>query len=205
MRGQLCAVTVLAVAGAVAAPRSAPEAGRSLPSAAEPPAGFTGGFGEPTCTHCHIGNEVNAFGGSVRLEGLPGGYVAGEEYVLTVRLEADETDVAGFQLTARFADGPAAGGNGGALRPVDGRTTTKDSLGVTYVHQSPEGTRPADRSGSAWAVLWTAPDASAPVALHLAANSGNADNSPLGDLVYVRETVIRGSRQAPPLAAPSGL
>jgi hypothetical protein len=190
MRGPLLTVVVLAFAGAAAVPRSAPKAESILRSAAEPPAGFTGGFGEPTCLHCHIGNEINAFGGSVRVEGLPSRYVAGEEYVLTVRLRAEDTDVAGFQLTARFSDGASAGRNGGVLSPIDGRTTTKDSLGVTYAHQSPEGARPPDRSGSSWTLLWVAPEASVPVALNLTANSGNADESPLGDLVYAHEVVV---------------
>ena len=186
MRNALITVAALALAGAAAVPRP--------PSAAEPPAGFTGGFGEPTCLHCHIGNEVNAFGGSIRLEGLPATYVPGEAYVVTVRLQADETAVAGFQLTARVSTGPAAGANAGSLTPVDARTTTKDSLGITYAHQSPAGTVPPDPSGSSWAVTWTAPRDPVPVALHVTGNSGNADESPLGDLVYTQEVVLEPGR-----------
>jgi hypothetical protein len=185
MRRPALSVAVVALAGATAVPASVPR------SALSPPAGFTGGFGEPNCTHCHLGSEVNAFGGSVTLDGLPERYEPGHEYRLTVTLKAEETDVAGFQLTSRWADGPHAGANAGRLAPVDVRTGTKDSLGVTYAHQSPEGVPASpDRSGSSWALSWTAPEATGTVYIHVAANSGNADESPLGDLVYTNHTAL---------------
>ena len=174
-------VAALALAGAAAVPRSAET----------PPAGFTGGFGEPDCTHCHLGNDVNAFGGSVTVEGLPARYDPGREYVLTVSLSAEETDVAGFQLTARWAEGARAGASAGRLSAVDARAATRDSLGITYAHHAPAGVPArADRSGSTWSVAWTAPDEPGPVLIHVAANSGNADNSPLGDLVFTHRARV---------------
>lgn len=161
-----------------------------LPHAEAPPAGVTGGFGEATCVSCHIGNDINAYGGRVRLEGLPDAYEPGREYVLTVDLAAEETSVAGFQLAARFTDGPERGENAGMLQPVDVRTAISDSLGIRYLHQTPEGSRTRDSSGSSWSVAWSAPASGGRVALHLAANSGNGDNSPLGDLVYTSEAVV---------------
>ena len=180
-RAIVVTVAAFALAGAAAVPRSAET----------PPVGFTGGFGEPDCTHCHLGSEVNAFGGRVTLEGLPSRYEAGREYVLTVSLAAEETDVAGFQLTARWAEGDRAGRSAGQLAPVDARTETRDSLGVTYAHHAPEGVpaRP-DRSGASWSLAWTAPRDRGPVVIHVAANSGNADNSPLGDLVYTHQARV---------------
>lgn len=97
--GAIAAVTTFVTVGAAPA----------LFHATAPPAGVTGGFGETTCASCHIGNDVNAFGGSVRVEGLPSAFEAGREYVLTVDLRADETAVAGFQLAARFAEGGSRG------------------------------------------------------------------------------------------------
>lgn len=155
-----------------------------------PPAGFTGGFGEPSCVACHTGSDVNSFGGRASLRGLPAAYAPGEEYVLSVVLEAEETEVAGFQLTARYTGGPEEGHDAGMLSPVDGRTAVKDSAGIAYAHQSLAGSVTEDRSGSSWSVAWVAPRSEHPVALHLAANSGNADNSPLGDLVYTHEAVL---------------
>ncbi|MDX1647596.1 MAG: choice-of-anchor V domain-containing protein [Longimicrobiales bacterium] len=162
------------------------------PMAEGPPAGFTGGFGEASCLFCHTGNDANAFGGEVRIEGLPHAYEPGKEYLLTVVLRADETSTAGFQMSARFAEGPNRGADAGVLAPMDARTARTDSAGVAYLHQSPEGSRAPDPSGSSWTVAWSAPGSSRPVALHVAANSGNGDESPLGDLVYTTERIVPG-------------
>jgi hypothetical protein len=179
----LRSAAVLALAGAAAAfPARKTTEG--------PPAGFTGGFGEPTCVTCHTGNDVNAFDGRTFIGGLPAAYEPGEEYVLSVVLEAEETSVAGFELTARFAEGPDRGANAGRLVPMSGRTAIKDSAGVAYAHQSLAGSVTESSSGSSWSITWVAPGAEHPVVLHLAANSGNADDSPLGDLVYTHEAVL---------------
>ena len=47
-----------------------------------PPIAHTGGFGEPTCRVCHQGQPLNAAGGTLRVEGLPGRYEAGRTYEL---------------------------------------------------------------------------------------------------------------------------
>jgi hypothetical protein len=177
------AAAVLAIAGTAA---SLP-----VPRLTEgPPAGYSGGFGEPTCSACHIGSEENAFGGRVALLGLPERYDPQTEYLLTVLLEADETANAGFQLTARFTDGPNRGRNAGTLAPVDQRATLSDSADVSYLHQSRVGAITPSSSGSSWAVAWIAPASGESVTINVAANSGNADNSPLGDLVYTHEATV---------------
>ena len=165
-------------------------AATSLPMAEAPPAGSTGGFGEPSCVSCHTGNDVNAFGGEVGVVGLPAGYRPGEELLLTVVLEADETTVAGFQLSARYGDGPDKGRDAGELRAVDHRVARTDSAGITYLHQSEAGSVAPDPSGSSWTVSWTPPESGHPVAIHVAANSGNGDESPLGDLVYLDAVTV---------------
>lgn len=166
----------------------------SPPHAEAPPAGFTGGFGESTCSFCHIGNDVNAYGGYVRLDGLPETYEPGREYVLTVELSAAETAVAGFQLAARFSGGPGRGGNAGELTPVDTRTVVSDSLGVSYLHQSEAGSVTHDSNGSRWSFAWSAPASADAVVIHVAANSGNGDESPLGDLIYATEVSLDAAR-----------
>lgn len=184
----------------------APAAAASGPFHAQaPPAAVTGGFGEPTCVACHIGNDVNAYDGRVRIEGLPGGYVPGEEYVLTIELSADGTSVAGFQLAARFAEGASAGTPAGELTPVDDRTAVTDSAGVSYLHQTRAGSVTHDPAGARWSFAWLAPgNATGPVAIHVAANSGNGDNSPLGDLVYADSIRLRVASEGrtPQAAAP---
>jgi hypothetical protein len=151
-----------------------------------PPPGHTGGFGEPTCVVCHEGNDVNAFGGSVTLDGLPAKYLPGEGYVLTIVLTAEETQAAGFQLAARFSQGAESGRPAGLLAPLDSRVaTTLGESGQPYAHHTRSGTDVSTNGGSSWSVQWHAPSQGGPVVFHYAANSGNDDDSPLGDLVFV--------------------
>lgn len=178
---------VLAIAGAAAAVGGAPVTDG-------PPAGFTGGFGEPSCVACHTGSEINAFGGRVTLEGLPRRWRPGEPYTLTVVLEAEGTEVAGFQLAARYADGARRGRTAGRLAAVDGAVTVVDSAGVWYAQQSADGARPASSDRATWTVEWRAPAAGDSVVLNVAANSGNGDNSPLSDLVYTHEVRVERGR-----------
>jgi hypothetical protein len=141
---------------------------------------------------CHVGNDENAFGGEVRIVGLPEEYTPGAEILLTVVLSAAETEVAGFQVAARFSEGGIAGLNAGALSPIDDRSAISDSSGVAYIHQSRTGATTLDDSGSSWSFTWIAPESGLPVVLHAAANSGNGDNSPLGDLVFTHTATSIG-------------
>lgn len=156
-----------------------------------PPVAHTGGFGEPTCAICHEGDDVNAFGGSVAILDLPNAYEPGEAYVLRVSLEAPETGVAGFQLSARHAAGPLRGKPAGTVRGIDSRVTvTMHETGQPYAHHTPVGTEVVTSEGSSWLVEWTAPLEGEAVVFHVAANSANGDNSPLLDLVYVAEASV---------------
>jgi hypothetical protein len=176
-----------------------PGAAVPLFHAAAPPVGHTGGFGEPTCLKCHTGDPVNAFGGSVRVEGFPKRYTPGRAYPLTVVLRADETAVAGFQLAARFIGGDGGEGGAGSLRTLDGRVAvTFDEHGQPYAHQTEAGAAVADPAGSSWTLEWVAPPGGGDVLLHVAANSGNGDNSPLGDLIYTAEVRAGGGVRRPP-------
>jgi len=160
-----------------------------------PPTAHTGGFGEPTCQACHDEFEVNLPGGTLALLGLPDVYEPGRAYALTVRLESEEMVRAGFQLSARFASGRAPGRPAGTLAPVDGRTAvTQDPVtAVPYAHHTRAGTPTPDPSVASWTLAWTAPDAGGEVVFHLAANSANGDDSPLGDLIYTATADVMSS------------
>jgi hypothetical protein len=157
-----------------------------------PPPGHTGGFGEPTCLLCHVGAELNGYGGRVWVRGLPDRYEPGESYLLIVVLEAEETAAAGFQLSARYGSGERRGERAGELASVDGRVAVRHGdNGLRYAQHTREGIRTPDPGGATWIVRWTAPDGADPVTLNVAANSANGDDSPLSDLVYVAEIVVR--------------
>ena len=169
-----------------------------------PPPGHTGGFGEPLCAECHFGGPVNPERGSLTLD-VPDRYRAGGRYALTVRLRHPEMAAAGFQLAVRFADGPRAGQQAGALgapsagaspaTATSSRTAvTVDSLGVEYAHQTLDGATLTGPGVAEWTVEWTAPEAEGGVAVHVAANAANDDASEFGDFVYAEEATITGTR-----------
>lgn len=164
---------------------------RGLLHVEAPPVGHTGGFGEPTCAICHIGDPENAYGGSVAILGLPEAYEPGAVYALTVVLRAEETMMAGFQLSVRFLEGEDTGGTAGKLAPATPRVAVNAGEdGVLYAHQNTAGSRAETPDGSSWLVEWTAPESDDPVVFHVAANSANGDNSPLSDLVYRAEVRV---------------
>jgi len=150
----------------------------------------TGGFGEPTCHACHFDNPVNDPTGTLDLAGVPDSYTPGEAYPLTVRLARPGAGRAGFQLSVRFADGPARGRQAGRLEPAGAglQIVTANETGVQYLTHAESGTRPDAAGTASWRLRWVAPDARVgPVVFHVAANSGNDDQSPLGDHIYTIE------------------
>jgi len=168
-----------------------------------PPIAHTGGFGEPTCRVCHQGQPLNAAGGTLRVEGLPGRYEPGRTYELVVVLRRDGMGRAGFELSARAV----AGAQAGALEATDMRVrVVPDSVtAVRYAEQTREGcsvTGPEAR----WTVHWRAPaqtgegggsgGGSSDVLIHVAANAANYDDSPLGDFIYAGEWRVGGPAAA---------
>lgn len=151
-----------------------------------PPAGHTGGFGEPTCHTCHSDDTPNPAGGSVEVRGFPESYVPGQEYQIHVRVRGEDLGRAGFQLAVRFADGQAGGTNAGSLEAVDARTSVSaaEKTGVQYAQHLIAGVTPLWTDSTQWTLRWTAPPSGAPVVLHIAANASNNDESEYGDRIY---------------------
>jgi hypothetical protein len=158
-----------------------------------PPPGHTGGFGEPTCRACHSDAGLNEPGGELAITGAPPGYEPGRTYQLEVVLRRAGMLRAGFQLSARFADGAAAG----ALAPGDARSfVTWDTLShVRYIEHNLAGTA-LSGDGGRWMVRWTAPgDARGVVVFNAAGNAANDDDSPLGDLIYTAALRVAPARR----------
>jgi hypothetical protein len=188
--------SILAGAAAVASlsvlAAAAPDAGRGrYPD--RPPFAHTGGFGEPTCHVCHFDSDVNAAGGRFTVSGAPEAYRAGETYRIVVRIARPEMLMGGFQLSARFADGSAAGRQAGTLRATDARAqVAADERGVQYASHTRPGLEQTSHWAAAWALEWTAPaSAAGPVVIHASGNAGNGDGSQVGDFVYTDSVVVR--------------
>jgi hypothetical protein len=163
--------------------------GRPLASAhvGGPPPARTGGFGEPTCRECHTGFELNASGGGLTVEGLPPAYDPGVPYVLTIVLRSTDMGRAGFQLSVRDERGRQAG----QLSGLGARVSLSTEGGISFAHHTAVGSAVSDGEMTSWAVEWTAPESAGPVWMHLAANSANGDDSPLGDFIYARAVSLR--------------
>ena len=159
-----------------------------------PPPGHTGGFGEPTCAACHIGAPLNEPGSTLQVLGLGDGYRPGQRHPVTIRLESFDMRSAGFQASFRFDDGQRRGTGAGEVRTLDDRVTVvrAEDADTEYVQHTRAGTRPVDDVAE-WTFEWRALEDEGPIVLHLAANSGSGDDSPLDDLVYTLEIVLASS------------
>jgi len=158
----------------------------------KPPAAHTGGFGEPTCTACHL-PEDNVSSGELRLLGLPPLYDEGKRYTLVVELSAPSLQVGGFQLAARFAEGPERGRQGGHFTSeLSGASVARvDATGIEYVQHTMEGVS-ATRDMVRWRIVWDAPVSNrGPIDFHFVGNASNDDASPIGDRVLLRTTRTR--------------
>lgn len=153
--------------------------------AEHPPLAHTGGFGEPTCRACHVGEDGNGGDGSLVVNGLPDAPRPGHTYRLSVQLVAPMKR-AGFMLAVRHPDRTQAG----RLSSLEtGRVAvhTVDSTGVQYAHHTLKGTTLPESDRATWHVRWTAPDVPGDTALiHVAANAANDDASEFGDKIYIR-------------------
>ena len=185
--------SIVALAIAVAAHAAPPVMGAHPPMRDTPPLAHTGGFGEPTCVACHFDFDLNDPSGSVAVEGAPARYAPGTRYRLTIVVRQTTLKLAGFELAARFAAGPDSGKQAGTLTVVDDRAgiSTDTSTRVQYAHHLRSGTTPLTPGVGRWTVEWTAPRAgSAPVAIHVAGNAADDNDSPLGDYIFARAISI---------------
>lgn len=185
------AVAAVGVALATAAPLAGYRAGL-YPDA--PPPATTGGFGEPTCVSCHFAPTAPDTAGSLAVEGLPRRYRPGHRYELTVALDRPGMKRAGFQLSARVAEGPDCGTQAGRFEVFDPVVAVTAATSVQYVHQTSEGAMPDAQGRARWTFRWTAPEKPRRVVFHVAANAANGDDSALGDVVFAIE------REVPPAA-----
>jgi hypothetical protein len=136
---------------------------------------------------CHLGNELNDPAGTLALT-VPETFAPGERVEIAVMLSRPGLKRGGFQLSARVADGPAAGTDAGKLEisePSLQLVKSEDGK-VTYVQHTPEGTRTPAPGSLKWTFHWTAPERPVAVRFDVAANASNNDESPMDDFIYTR-------------------
>ncbi len=156
-----------------------------------PPLGHTGGFGEPTCQECHSEFDVNTSEGSLGVDGFPLPYRPGAQYLVSISIMGHDMHSAGFQAAIRFTEGPNEGTSAGALEVTDDDVVIRRAPGskVDYLQHTQRGSRAITNGVASWTVIWTAPQETARIVLHVAGNNANGDNSPLGDFVYTSDVV----------------
>jgi hypothetical protein len=155
-----------------------------------PPPGSTGGFGESSCHECHFDHALNDPQGALTILGFPESYEANNPYRVRILLKRPDLSRGGFQLSARFAGGPQRGHQAGSLQPVDGGVKVMEGNDkVLYAHHSELIGDSFSGNEITWTLQWTAPSSSGTVALHVAANASNNDDSSLGDFIYLKEVV----------------
>jgi hypothetical protein len=155
-----------------------------------PPPAHTGGFDEPTCHACHFENAMNDDAGALQID-APARYEPGQRYRLRIELRHPALERAGFQLSTRFAAGPARGTQAGelAMAAAIGRVSRHEE--VAYAHHVRGGTERAGDAVASWTVEWTAPtSAGADIDVHVAANAANDDNSEFGDRIFTAHATI---------------
>jgi hypothetical protein len=139
---------------------------------------------------------VNDAAGTLRLDGLPATYQPGRSYTLAFALARPGLQRAGFELTARWADGAGKGRQAGHLEPADNRTDVTDTIlaafgRVQYGRHTRAGSEPRAPETAGWTLKWTAPtEMAGAVIFHVVANAANGDDSPLDDYIY---TAVKSS------------
>jgi photosystem II stability/assembly factor-like uncharacterized protein len=172
---------------------------RATPYSDGPPPASTGGFGEPSCHSCHFDGPINSPPGTLSVE-APASYNPGQRYELTVRLRHPDLTRAGFQLSARYAAGSAAGEQAGSLRGKDAgvKVVTAAKADIQYAEHTAPGTQAAESGAIRWTVIWDAPtEPRGPVIFHTAANASNHDDSEFGDHIYLDSLTVPVEDAAP--------
>ncbi|HSH46923.1 MAG TPA: choice-of-anchor V domain-containing protein [Longimicrobiales bacterium] len=163
------------------------------------PAAHTGGFGEPTCETCHFSD--GAAPGALTLH-APTEVAPGSAHNVRITLRDPDLRSAGFQLSARFADGPRRGQQAGSLTaPEESGLDVVVADGTEYIGHTGSSVRSVEPGEPVeWTLRWTAPTGGGAVVFHAAANAANDDDSEFGDRIYTAamRTRVKGDAPASP-------
>ena len=151
----------------------------------DPPDEKTGAPNESTCMDCHVGNGLNASGGSLMLT-IPETYEPNEVYTIVVNLSRTGQSRWGFEMTALDADGSRAG----TFEADDAQNTqVSETNSKQYIQHTSIGTAQGTNDANSWTFQWTAPDADiGPVTFYAAGNTTNGDFGTTGDYTYTTQS-----------------
>lgn len=160
--------------------------------------------GETACqaAKCHAQHPLNSGAGILALTGVPGRYIPGTRYPLTISLAQEGQKRWGFQITALDSTNHAAGKFILADRDL---TQLRDEILENgqhrlYVEHTLAGSYRGSKNGPViWEVIWEAsPDIAGQVYFYLAANAANFNKKPWGDYIYtLTDTTDRAVIPAP--------
>src|SRR5262245_5035565 len=141
---------------------------------------------------CHVGNPMNAAGGSLTLTGLPATWTPGQAYPLTVTVQRTGAVLYGFQLSAVV---DANNQQAGTFTAGNARVKVITGSGVQYAEHSNASVQP----GGTFQVTWTAPaTAVGKVRFNLAGNAANGNIQNTGDFIYTRVDRVDPAMVQPP-------
>lgn len=147
-----------------------------------PQPAHTGGFGEPTCHACHFDYPLNEEPRAViRLDSIPAQFRGGHTYRLQLSVQHRELKRGGFQLSARFEDGGAAGE---FVTPDTNHVRVQQAKGIDYLSHTFTSSDRVAQDMIVWTIYWTAPSLLRRVVFNVAANVSNSDASEFGDRIF---------------------
>lgn len=163
----------------------------------DPPDEKTGAPNETTCMDCHVGNDLDASGGSLMLT-VPETYIPSEVYTIVVNLSREGQSRWGFEMTALDADGTRAGS---FANDDAGNTQLSEANSRQYIQHTSNGTAQGTNDEHSWTFQWTAPDADVgPITFYAAGNAANGDFGTAGDYIYTAE-----EESTPPIPIVAGV
>ena len=149
----------------------------------DPPDERTGAPNEGNCTHCHVGNALNAAGGSLMLA-VPENYLPGEVYDIVVNLSRAGQSRWGFEMTALNSNGTRAG----TFAIADANTQLSETNNKQYIQHTRAGTAQGKRDTNSWTFKWTAPTTNVgAITFYAAGNAANGDFGTAGDYIYTQK------------------
>lgn len=154
-----------------------------------------------SCHNCHSSYAINSGNGSVEVQGLPaGGYVPGQEYNLTLRIDHSGRDRWGFQLTVEYMNASGSWVQGGQLIRTDTQHTslsTQAGSSPDFLKNTSSGTYNNQANWAEWDFAWEAPEGSEDVTFYYSVLACNGTGGTSSDYCYNYSTDISSSQAGP--------